>query len=210
METEGNQTVFRWEVGLMKKVNMRILLGFQIAALPCLLAALLELILRPFGYHVYLFGQVGRPWAYFGVAAFMMIECVMLLVLAIVNRRFSLFLPDLFVIPLAYMTLLFGMMYTQDASKVYRYDEFDKDIVITSWSFLFAAESNIYQKELPFIVKDVATAWGDDCYCPLLDEDAYRLTVSEEGLEYYYSNGSGGMERLRLIYQDGDFIAVDP
>lgn len=211
MEIPGNKTAFRWEVEPMKSANKRILIGFQIVAMPCFLIALIGGILPIFGYQLYLFGQVGGSVILLSFTLGIVVEGIMLLPLAIVNRKASVFLPNLILIPLV-LVLLFHWVWSiaPYGSKVYHYDEFEKDIMITHWSFLVRSQSTVYQMENPFVVKEITAVVGDGI-APL-DEDYFLLiNVSEDGIEYYdHFENSDYEDRLilRLDYKDGQFTVA--
>lgn len=194
----------------MKTVNKRILLGFQIAVAPFFLAALLEGILQLFGYHIFLFGQVGRPILLISASVFVTLEGIMLLVLAIVTDKLRYFLLNLLLGPLVLLLILFGWLALRHDTRVHRIDEFDEELVVTNWSVLMLGESYVYQKEIPFIVKEVAWVGGDDGWCPLSDEHQYKWTVSgdELTLTYDFYGYGENTEQMRFRYENGRFVKI--
>lgn len=195
----------------MKKANSRILLGFQIAAVPCFLAGLIGLVLPIFGYQICLFGQVGESVVWLGFTLGIVFEGIMLLPLAIVNRKASIFLPNLILVPLV-LLMLFQWLWSiaPYGSKVYHYDEFEKDIMITHWSFLVRSQSTVYQLENPFVAKEITAVLGDGI-APLDESFFLQINVSEDGIEYYHHFDNSDYEDrliLRLDYKDGEFSAA--
>lgn len=195
----------------MKTVNKRILIGFQIAALSCFLIGIIGGILQIFGYQLCLFGQVGGSVILLSFTLGIVVEGIMLLPLAIVNRKASLFLPNLILVPLV-LLMLFHWVWSiaPYGSKVYHYDEFEKDIMITHWSLLLRSQSTVYQMENPFVAKEITAVIGDGI-APLDENYFLLIDVSEDGIEYYdhYEN-SDYEDRLilRLDYEDGRFTVA--
>lgn len=194
----------------MKTTNKRILWGFQLAAAPFLAVALLEGILRSFDYHLYLFGQVGRPILLISVTAFLLIEGVMLLVLTCTARKLRYFLLDLLLAPVFLLTLLSALICLPQSTHEDTIEKFDEELVITNRAVLFLGDSRVYQKTIPFVVKEVAELDGDDGWCPLSDKRMYKWSVSENELilTYDFYGYGENREEMRFEYRDGHFIKV--
>lgn len=193
----------------MKNVNKRIAIGFQIAAAPFVFTALFEGILSRFGYHLYLFGQVGRPVLLFSEVIFIAIEAIMLLVLSCTTRKLRFFLFDLLLAPFFLLTLLSGLLNLQQSSHVDTIAPFDEELVITNRAVLFLGDSRVYQKAIPFVVEEVAEVGGDDGWCPLSDKNMYRWEVSGNELILTYDfYGYGENEEMRFRYENGHFIKI--
>lgn len=192
----------------MSKVNKRILLGFQIAALPFGLVAILELCLRPFGYHVNLFSQVGGPILVSAAIVFVMLEGLMFATLALYNGKFRYFLPNLLIIPVFLLLLLIGLLGPQDQNRVHSFDSFGEEVVVTNREGFLGGRSYVYQREFPFIVREMAEVYGGDGWCPLCEESAYSWSVSDDELTLRYSYYGNGEQYMRFKYEDGHFIKV--
>lgn len=192
----------------MKKANKVILLGFQIVASPFLAAALLEWILQFFGYHLYLFGQVGRSILFCSITVIIMLEAAMLLVLTLFTGKLRYFLPNLLLIPLFLLLLLIGLFNPQNVTRVHSIDRFDEDVVVENKKSFLSGHSVVYQKELPFVVREMTEVYGSDGWCPLCEESAYEWSVSGEELLLTYCYYGYGEQQMRFRYQNGKFVKI--
>lgn len=199
----------------MKSKNLYIWI-FQIFAVIFLLIGISSKLLLNNGYELYIFENTCLYFVYqIGYLLFLMTEFVMLIVLAIKKKKFLFLIGNVVLIPL----LLIQGSATNSATdaepttKLYSYENFDTDIVISSKSFLFSGSSVIYERSNSILLHKIATVHGDDGYAPLKEESKFKVAIDDEKITYiYYFDGYSLSDELLkeivLKYDNGHFKQI--
>lgn len=154
----------------MKNIKTKsIVIIFQIVSLVFLLFSVISALLIKNGYEIFIFGNICLYIVKdIGLLLFLLSEFIMFIVIAIKNKKPLFIIANVILLPLLLLQLAaidFTLTCKPDA-KLYSYEEFNKDIVIVNRSFLLSGDSYILEKD-GVLVKLLASASGDDGYCPL-------------------------------------------
>ena len=190
----------------MNKRTLLIILIFNIFALPLLIMGGVFWILYKNGIIPYLFGQVGDTAILKLVITGIIIEGIMLFVLAIVNKNFVIFVPN---IALGFITLVLMFIAFGQASYTYerKLSSFNEKLVIDNFSALFAGRSTVYEKTSFCTLREVCIVSGDDGARPLKDPKSYIIKEYSNGFSIEYRD-DGKNHIVYIQYKDGNFFEV--
>ena len=189
---------------------------FQIFAVIFLLIGISSELLLNNEYELFLFENTCLYFVYqIGYLLFLITEFVMFIVLTIKKKKLLFLIGNIILLPLL---LIQGFaadfaVYAEATTKLYSYENFDADIVISSRSLLLSGNSTIYEKNDSILIHKIARADGDDGYAPLKDESKFKVTVDDKKITYiYYFDGYSlsdeSMEVIVLKYDDGHFKQI--
>ncbi len=188
---------------------------FQIVSLVFLLFSVISALLIKNGYEIFIFGNICLYIVkHIGLLLFLLSEFIMFIVIAIKNKKPLFIIANVILLPLLLLQLAaidFTLTCKPDV-KLYSYEEFNKDIVIVNRSFLLSGDSYILEKD-GVLVKLLASASGDDGYCPLRGEDDFQVKIDGNTITYTYhfdgySPNDENKREIIIEYKNGHFECI--
>ncbi len=201
----------------MKKAKTKTLvIIFQIFSILFFAFGFLGRLLFNNGYELYFFETTCLYFLYqIALSLFLLTEFIFFIVISIKCKKPLFLIVNGFLLPIL-LIQFFATAFAITAKATvqqYSYEDFDRDIVISSRSLLLGGCSTIYEQINEFCLKEVAEASGDDGYAPLLEEDKYKIEVEDNTITYtYYVDGYSLEEKYKhtiiVEYKNGNYECV--
>ena len=185
----------------MKKKNKWVIIGFNIVVGIFAIIDIVSIVLYScFGIIPYLFGIIGFfvPGVLFILG--IVLEGIMLFVLAIMNKKIVIFLPNFVLVPIVYYASIWLLFTTyEDNIHEIKLNNYDETLIIVNEQFLFDVRPKIYEKQSP-ITCTYISGFG---YDEFLNEGYYQIEEYSNGVEIKTSKSN-----LYLKYENNKFVKV--
>ena len=191
----------------MKKINLFIILIFNIFALPLIIIGLLFFILQVADIYLYMFGQVGAAARLINLAFGITLEGIMLFVLAIVNRKIKYFLANIILVPMVLIIAFIGVF---DFSRNHerKLQNSDVTLIFDGKSFVFSTECLLYEKTSFMTARKLCSFDADECN-PFYSEESYELKEYTNGFSIECLIGNGNKKIIFVKNDNGRLVIVN-